>query len=188
MEETGKINAGGWEMLRQGDESAFYNCFHHCYNDLYRLGLFLYKDPELVKESIHLLFIELWKIKDKLPGVINIKEYTLTIFKRILYKQKTCSVNYWSKMEMIDDNDEVNEAAFISSYEEMLINTQEDNISRNRLAVLMEELSDRQRQLIRMRFFEEKTIDEMAQLTELTSRTIYNTLQNALVRLKELMA
>jgi RNA polymerase sigma factor (sigma-70 family) len=185
MPENSEISVKAWKSLRDGDEKGFYTCFHCCYDDLYHLGLFLYKDHELVKESIHLLFIELWKIKEKLPAVTNIKEYTLTIFKRILYKQKTGAVNHWTKIDIIDD--EVLDAQFsLFSYEQILINSQEDSINQNRLALLIDQLSDRQKQLIRLRYLDEKTIAEISADTGLTARTIYNTLQNALLKLKEL--
>ena len=177
---------GKWELLRSADEHDMLGGFRLCYDDLYRLGLFLYKEPELVKESIHLLFIELWKIRDRLQEVNNIKEYTLTIFKRTLYKQKTGSVKHWSKIEMIDSETGNNEL-FTSSYEEMMISTQEDALVRNRLLAVLPQLAERQRELIRMRYFEEKTIDEIAAITSLTPRTIYNTLHNSLARLRELL-
>lgn len=186
MKNSGDTSSTKFALLLSGEETDFYNCFHLCYDDLYRLGIFLYKDVELVKESIHLLFIELWKIKEKLPDVKNIKEYVLTIYKRILYKQKMGLVKHWSKIEMIDTSFAVDEL-YIASYEEMMINTQESNLLRNRLSAVLPQLSVRQKELIRLRYFEEKTIEEIAAITTLTARTIYNTLHNALAKLRELM-
>jgi RNA polymerase sigma-70 factor (ECF subfamily) len=172
--------------LLSGDEHNFSECFHLCYDDLFRLGLFLYKDAELAKESIQLLFIELWKIRNNLYEVKNIKEYVLTIFKRILYKQKMELIKHWSKIEMIDNTSSFDDL-FIASYEEMMVNTQESDILRNRLLGLLPQLADRQLELIRMRYFEEKSIEEIASFTCLTPRTIYNTLNNALAKLRELI-
>jgi RNA polymerase sigma factor (sigma-70 family) len=186
MKNSGDTSSVKFALLLSGEEADFYNCFHVCYDDLYRLGIFLYKDAELVKESIHLLFIELWKIKDKLSGVKNIKEYVLTIYKRILYKQKTGVVKHWSKIEMIDTSIASDEL-YIASYEEMMINAQESNLLRNRLLNALPQLAERQKELIRLRYFEEKSIEEIAVLTALTSRTIYNTLHNALAKLREFM-
>ena len=56
-----------------------------------------------------------------------------------------------------------------------------------RIVTIMDKLSDRQRELIQLRYLEEKCIDEIAALTSLTPRTIYNTLHNALTRLREAM-
>jgi RNA polymerase sigma factor (sigma-70 family) len=186
MKNSGDTPSVKFALLLSGEEADFYTCFHVCYDDLYRLGIFLYKDAELVKESIHLLFIELWKMKHKLPDVKNIKEYVLTIYKRILYKQKMGLVKHWSRIEMIDTCIAPNEL-YIASYEEMMINTQESNLLRNRLLNALPQLAERQKELIRLRYFEEKSIEEIAQITSLTARTIYNTLHNTLVILRELM-
>lgn len=176
-----------WNLLKSGNEQCFYDCFDACYDDLYHLGLFLYKDAELVKESIQLLFIELWKIKDKFEDIRNVKEYVITIYKRILFKQKRIAVKYWTKTEDINDSNNIDED-YSSSYEEMMINAQENSIRRNNLLAVFTQLSERQKELIRMRFFEEKTIEEIASATALTPRTVYNTLHNALTKLKELLA
>ena len=186
MKKNSDIPFNKWELLLSQTETDFYQCFTLCYDDLYRLGLYLYKDAELVKESIQLLFIELWKIKDKLTAVKNIKEYVLTIFKRILYKQKTGSVKHWSQLAMIDSST-VTEEHFTASYEDMLIQHQDTVGLQNKLFQMLSHLADRQMELIRMRYFEEKSIEEIAAITLLTPRTIYNTLHNALAKLRELM-
>lgn len=177
---------GKWELLLTGQEADIFAFFRLCHDDFYRLGVYLYKEPELVKESIHLLYIELWKMKDRFPAITNAREYVFTIFKRIMYKQKTGSVRHWSKIDMID-GPEIHPEMYTSSYEEMMINSQEDTILKNKLQAVLPQLGERQRELIRMRYFEEKSIDEIAALTGLTARTIYNTLHNSLARLRDLL-
>lgn len=186
MSPVNQSGAEKWDLLLSGEEGDMFTFFRVCHDDLYRLGLYLYKEPELVRECIHLLFIELWKIRAKFPDVNNPREYVLTIFKRILYKQKTGAVKHWSKIDMID-GPQPDPAMFTASYEEMMINSQEDKLMRNRLQAVLPQLADRQRELIRMRYFEEKSIDEIASITGLTARTIYNTLHNSLSKLRELL-
>jgi RNA polymerase sigma factor (sigma-70 family) len=179
------IGYNKWELLLSQDEADFYKCFQLCYDDLYRLGLFLYKDKELVKEAIQLLFIELWKIRKKLISIKNIKEYVLTIFRRILYKQKTASVKHWSKIDLPDTINEDDLSTV--SYEEILIASQDSIIIKDNLLKALPQLAGRQLQLIMLRYFDEKSIDEIAVITSLTPRTIYNTLHNALNKLKDIM-
>lgn len=180
------IHSNKWELLPSQDEMDFYKCFQLCYDDLYRLGLFLYKDKELVKEAIQLLFIELWKMREKFAAVKNIKEYVLTIFRRILYKQKTASVKHWSKIDIINPGTGEDDLS-TASYEEILIASQDSIIVKNKLLNALPQLADRQLELIMLRYFDEKSIDEIAAITALTPRTIYNTLHNALNKLKEIM-
>ncbi|MBC7868262.1 MAG: sigma-70 family RNA polymerase sigma factor [Gloeobacteraceae cyanobacterium ES-bin-316] len=186
MNRASNIPFNKWELLLSTSEKDFHQCFNLCYDDLYRLGLYLYKNAELAKECIQLLFIELWKIKDRLADVKNLKEYVLTIFKRILYKQKTGSVKHWSQLVMIDAA-MVGEEHYTESYEDMLVAHQESQSMQNKLLQALPLLAQRQKELIMLRYFQEKSIEEIANITLLTPRTIYNTLHNALARLKEMM-
>ena len=175
-----------WELLLSGHAEDMYESFRLCYDDLYRLGIYLYQDVQPVREAIHLLYIEVWKIRDKLGSVQNIRQYVLTIFKRILYKLKTGAVNHWSKIESYH-SEEVIQNEICSSYEEILVQSQEQSAQRQRLINALPLLGERQRELIRLRFFEEKTIEEIAKITGLTARTVYNTLHNSLGRLREIL-
>ena len=175
-----------WELLLSGNEEDMYESFRLCYDDLYRLGIYLYQDVQLVREAIHLLYIEVWKIREKLSSIQHIRQYVLTIFKRILYKLKTGSVNHWSKIESYHSED-ISRQEICLSYEEILVQSQEQSAQRQRLIDALPLLGERQRELIRLRFFEEKSIEEIARLTGLTARTVYNTLHNSLGRLRELL-
>ena len=179
-----KYTEKNWQLLADGERQGLYKCFDIFYDDLYRFGLVLYKNPELVKECINNLFIELWKIKHKLSEVNNIQQYVLTIFKRILYKTY---LKYNSEMqfELLEEN--ILEAGLIQqSYESILIASQQDEHLKKRLQKALNQLSPRQKEIIRMRYFEHLSIDEIAEKTGLTERTIYNTIYNSIKVLKEI--
>lgn len=169
-----------WHLLAGGDREGLYECFDLFYDDLFRLGVSLYRDVDLVQGCINELFLELWKIRDRLKDVQNIQQYVITIFKRILYKAtngtKVVEFDEASHMEITQ-----------SSYEEMLIATQTDEGIKAKLQVAMKQLSGRQMQLVQMRYYEGRGFKEMAEATGLTERTIYNTLHNALQVLRKEM-
>lgn len=182
------MNAGSlipenkWALLQSGSEPDFYAFYRQCYQDFYRFGLYLYHNPVLVNEGIHLLFIELWEMRDKFSTVNHPREYIFTIYRRILYKLKTGAQKHWSKLETMADVEPIT-----VSYEELLITAQEDERKQILLRQILPQLPARQLELIRLRYLEEKSIEEMVQLTNLSPRTIYNTLHNALGRLRELL-
>lgn len=173
-----------WQLLAEGERQGLYECFNIFYEDLYKLGLSLYKDPELVKESIHDLFLELWKIRQKLVTVNNVQQYVITIFKRVLYKAK--KGQGYAIYEI--DGPEAGEDLLLAtevSYEEVLIASQQNAAIQERLHIALSELSERQKQLIRLKYFEKLTFREIADKTSLTERTIYNTLHNAMQLLRK---
>jgi RNA polymerase sigma factor (sigma-70 family) len=173
-----------WQLLAEGDKQGLYECFDIFYDDLYRFGLSMYKNPELVKEGINNLFIELWKIKEKLSGVNNVQQYVLTTYKRVLYKTYT---NYNSKIQFEEISRDTIESSYAEqSYETILIASQQDEHLKRRLQQALSQLSPRQMEIVRMRYFDQNNFSEIAAITGLTERTVYNTLHNAMKVLKEI--
>lgn len=172
-----------WGLLVQGDQQGLYACFDIFYDDLYRFGVCMYKNPELVKESINNLFIELWKIQDKLSAVQNVQQYVLTIYKRILYKtyQQYSRDTYTTTLEEA----EIEAGAAEQPYENILIASQQDEITKKRLQKALNQLTPRQIEIVQMRYFDQISFCEISERTGLTERTIYNTLHNAIKVLRD---
>ncbi|HTE00542.1 MAG TPA: sigma-70 family RNA polymerase sigma factor [Mucilaginibacter sp.] len=173
-----------WALLAEGGEQGLYNCFDIFYDDLYRFGLSMYKNPELVKEGINNLFIELWRVQHKLADVQNVQQYVLTIYKRILYK--TYQLYTRNTLTSTLDEDTITAAATEQPYENILIASQHDEITKKRLQKALNQLSPRQIEIVQMRYFDEISFSEIAERTGLTERTIYNTLHNAIKVLRDI--
>ncbi|MFC0513752.1 RNA polymerase sigma factor [Mucilaginibacter angelicae] len=174
-----------WALLAEGEKQGLYACFNLFYDDLYRFGLSLYKNPELVKEGIHNLFLELWRIKHKLADVQNVQQYTLTIYKRILYKTYLQLSEETQTANLIDipaDNIPVE-----PSYESILIASQHDEHMKKRLQKALNQLSPRQKEIIRLRYFDAVSFKDISGQTGLSERTVYNTLHNAIKALRDLI-
>jgi RNA polymerase sigma-70 factor (ECF subfamily) len=169
-----------WQLLAGGDRQGLYECFDLFYDDLFRLGVSLYRDVDLVQGCINDLFLELWKIREKLSGVRNIQQYVITIFKRILYKSS-------SGRKDLPFDEAAHTGLTQSSYEEILIGIQTDEGMKARLQLALKQLSGRQLQLVQLRYFEGRGFKEIAEATGLTERTVYNTLHNALQVLRKEM-
>lgn len=172
-----------WNLLVEGDRQGLYECFNIFYDDLYRFGLSMYKNHDLIKDSIQNLFIELWEMKDKLSEVKNIKQYIFAIFKRIIYKTnkdfENKSIDLESLLEDIN-----NETLVQDSYEAVLVASQDNDDKQKWLQLALDSLAPRQKEIIRLRYFEKKSFIEIANITLLTERTIYNTLHNAIKLLR----
>lgn len=173
-----------WKLLVEGEKQGLYTYFNLFYDDLYRFGLSLYRDPELIKESIQNLFIELWAIRDKLADVGNIQQYVFTIYKRIIYKthQKSFSNDPDRKLPLEEVEEEM---LSVKSYESILIASQEDEYLKKRLKYALAKLTPRQKEIILMRYFECLSFKDIAHKTLLTERTGYNTLHSAISALRE---
>ncbi|SFW36851.1 Sigma-70, region 4 [Sinomicrobium oceani] len=168
-----------WDLFFTGGEETLYSCFYLFYNDLYRLGLFWFKDADIAKESIHNLFIELHKKWNCSQDIYNKKQYVITVLRRVghkTYYRNYTPGNMTKKAVDMSNVDSLKEL----SYEDLLIASQAEDQRKKQLFDVMHKLTRRQQQMIYLRFFEGLSCTEIARITALSERTIYNTLHNAI--------
>lgn len=177
------VNEKDWDLFFQGDRNGLYACFHLFYDDFYRLGLYWYGNPDFIKECIHNLFLELWKGWTKTGEIRNKKQYVITVFRRVCNRTH----QEWSPIALTDNVNRANDVDSLHElpYEELLIASQTLDSRKQQLHHALQKLTNRQREIIRLRFFEGRSFQEIAETTSLTERTVYNTLHNAIKALRK---
>lgn len=169
-----------WVSIKKNDEQALYQLYYSLYDRLFRHGVRICPDIELVKDSINMLFTEIWEKRTMLPELDNVSGYIFIWYKRKLYKQLR-----ENKATRFED-----EATILSleleekSYEETLISIENNELIKEKIRKALDSLTDRQRELIQLRFYEDMSFEEMATKTNTSIRTIYNTIHSAINRLK----
>ena len=63
------------KALRKDDEKALSHLFESQYNRLFRIGLKLGADTEVVKESIQAIFKDLWQYRHSLADIQSFEAY-----------------------------------------------------------------------------------------------------------------
>jgi RNA polymerase sigma-70 factor (ECF subfamily) len=171
-----------WISVLEGDKEAFLIFYRGNYQILFSYGYRLCGNKELTKDCIQELFLELWKSRRIVnPEVKSGISYLMTWLRRIITRQlKTTAkqLNY-----KINPDDAVNEPA----YEELLINQQNDENRKIQLQGALLQLTPTQLNIIRQRFFEKKSFQEIAEETGLAKQTVYNVVYKALIILKQAM-
>jgi RNA polymerase sigma-70 factor (ECF subfamily) len=163
------------KRLQQGDHKSLFTLMTLYYNDLYRYGIKFTADRDLTKDLIGQFFLHVWDHRLQFAGVQNVKGYLITSFRHFL-------LNYHRKISRQLELPETELVEF--PYEEYLIASQENEVLRKTLQQAIESLSDRQRELIQMRYYELLSTDEISERTGLSLRTIYNKLHEALKKLR----
>jgi RNA polymerase sigma factor (sigma-70 family) len=168
-----------WKSLRAGEIEAFKEMYKAYYQFLFARGYRASGNKELAKDCIHELFLEIWNNHRNLPEVYHIGYYLKTILHRKLAReiQKNNSYSFDEYREK-----EVND--FQSSYEDLLVQLQSKEEMNEKIRRAILNLSPRQLEIVRMKFFEDKTYDEIAAITAATPRTIYNQMYKALQTLR----
>jgi len=172
-----------WEQMRLGDKQALFELYNSMYFHLIRFGLKINADDELVKDCVNQVFLNLWDKRARLVPVDNVKSYLMTSLKRCMLDQ----LAYLDKMSVAVTNMTAGAVQNELSYEEIIIQLQDNDEMRNKLRLAIAKLTPRQMELIQLRFFEGLSYEQIAEKTSQTVKTAYNTIYDAIKTLRKLL-
>lgn len=172
-----------WKQIREGNKQALFDLYNNTYFHLVRFGLKITANDELVKDCVTQLFLQLWDKHARLNEVQQVRAYLFTSLKRMLidkliyYSKTDEAINKLKDKELIEE----------LPYEEIIIRVQHDEELRGKLHKAIEQLTPKQKELIRLMFFEGLTYEQVAATTEQSIKTAYNTIYNAIKILRKVL-
>ena len=169
-----------WKGLMQSDREKFLSLYKKYYHSLLFIGMKEIKDAQLVKDTIQQLFLYLWEKRETINEAKNVKSYLIMSFLRKLtvdWKKSGIAGNLQVVSNNYSDDIQYNP-------EEKLIKKDEQNLLFKILMRHINELPNRQKELIVLKFYEGLTYEEIVQRTGLSHRTVYNKIHEALKKLK----
>jgi len=165
-----------WAQFKEGDKDAMGKIFQFYYKELFFYGLKIIPVPELVKDVIQEIFVRLWENKDHIGQVTKVKSYLLVAIRNELI--------HTSKKNRISRVDEINVEPFTITIEDFLINEEDSKLLNERLVVSLNKLSERQREVIVLRFYHNLTFDELGEVLEMNIQSVRNLLFRALEKVR----
>lgn len=172
-----------WKEMKEGNKNAFLSIYRQNYKYLFSYGFSLCTDKELTKDCIHEMFLELWNKRSSSGfDVLNVRSYLFTWLRRKISRAQLLA----KKEKSLEEYSYVNDN-FENSYEDLLIAFQETEEKKEKLRRGLKNLTKKQLEIIRLKFFENLSYDEISEKTSLTTRTVYNTIYQAISRLREFM-
>jgi len=170
------ITEDAWTLLRNGDENALLSLYNHHYLGLINFGIKVTGDRAFANDCITQLLIELWDKRANLPPVKNVRGYLLTSLKHKIFfeiKSKQIRDSKLNTLQAFQNGKEL-------PYEELLIQLQTNEGLKKKLNKAFAKLTSRQKQLLRMKFFDDVDYDEIARHCNITRRTAYNIIHDSL--------
>jgi len=164
-----------WKAIRKDDKDAFTEMYKTYYQFLFSYGIRISGHKDLTKDTIHELFLEIWNRRKELPEVQHIGYYLKTILKRKINKEIP---KEQARRQDHREESHLNRVEY--SYEELLIQSQSKEEMQEKVRTAIRSLSKKQLEVIRMKFFDNKSYAEIASLTATTPRTIYNQVYESL--------
>lgn len=170
-----------WNKFKRGDFDSLGLLFEIHYKELFYYGIKIVDLPELVKDTIQDLFADVWERRDKIALINNFKAYLLISLRRELIRRIT-------KIRKESQSEEVSTLQFSFSAEEFLIHSEETQSHSRLLAGSLSSLTERQREVILLRFFHNLEFTEISQVLEMNVQSVRNLLFRSLDKIRKDLA
>jgi RNA polymerase sigma factor (sigma-70 family) len=169
-----------WVHLRQDDERAFEALMLMHYKPLFRYGTRLNPDEELIRDCIQEVFTSVWERRRSLPVIQSGRFYLLkALRKRLLYELRKTQRE--SPLDWTPDYHFWAEYAIDTS----LIAGEEAHQQSQKLEMLLNALPPRQKEVIHLRFFQNLSHEEIAEMMQMNRQSVYNLLHETLRKLRK---
>ncbi|WP_339922315.1 sigma-70 family RNA polymerase sigma factor [uncultured Cyclobacterium sp.] len=177
--QNGYDDTGLWKQFKTGNEVAFSAIYKRYIVALYNYGEIITPDKELIEDSIHDLFVELWKKRQSIAQVESVKYYLFKGLKRKIVKNLEKKRKLPLK-EAFEDHD----FEIVLSHEFGLIAGEITAMQKESILKAINQLSRRQKEVIVLRFYEGMAFSEIAKLLEISQKSTYTLVYRALASMK----
>ncbi|GAB2796198.1 hypothetical protein GCM10027275_46860 [Rhabdobacter roseus] len=168
-----------WHRLRQGDEGAFTELAEHHYRKLLNYGRKFSANQPLLEDALQELLVNLWLRREHLGDPPSVRLYLLKAYRHQLFK--AIKQDPFRSSDDLSASDEPLEF----SIEDTFIRNEKNQDLQERLYHLINELPERQKEMIYLRFYQGLSVEEIAQLLDLKPQSVSNALQRALANLRD---
>lgn len=173
-----------WEKFKTGDKIATSHIYYSNIRVLYRYGKKFTTDDELVKDTIQELFFDLIRTRENLGKTDNIRFYLVKSFRRrilLALQKKTHSLEPDKSIDPLP-------LLIIYSYEEELINKENQSRREELIQKGLDSLSPKQREILFYRFTCDFEYDQICDIMEIQYDSARKMVYRALKSLKEYLS
>lgn len=166
-----------WHSLKNGDRDALGELFSAYHPLLLKYGSKICADRSLLEDCIQDLFAEIWQSKSK-PDIQSVQAYLLKALKYKIYKKQRLPFTKPFSEEQPD------EMLFEVSHDNFMIEQQEDHNKKQRIINALQGLSNRQREIIYLKIYQELNYEEISEIMNINYQVARNLMSQAIKALK----
>jgi RNA polymerase sigma factor (sigma-70 family) len=178
------LDASLWNDFLAGNKQVFERIFLAHYDDLFRYGMRLTGDEEVVKDCIQNLFQRLWQRRKALATIQEIKPYLFAALRhhitdelRAQKRRSALQSGYPGEVEMTVQH----------SPEDFLIAQQLTSEQQSLLLAALSQLSNRHREALYLKFFDGFAYDRIAEIMSLNQQSVRNLVHQAIKRMRQVL-
>ena len=169
-----------WQLYREGDKQAFGRLAERYYRTLKHYGLKFMVDDVIVEDCIQELFLQLWQNRLQIHETESVKHYLLKALRHhiLQYLRNRKRLN----QEEIDWDNSVAEEM---DSETLLIQQESLTLLTSTIQAQLASLPAREREALYLRFYENLSVPQIAEVMNVNRQSVSNFLQKALNKLRK---
>jgi RNA polymerase sigma-70 factor (ECF subfamily) len=170
-----------WIRIREGNHEALEELYKRVFKMLYQYGLKISHNTTLVEDSIHDLFLDLWRYRENLFATTSVRFYLFSSLKRRIVRnnktdERALLFDIQHKQSILENS--LNQEEIIIEYERY-----DEQI--NRLRKHLQNLPPRQYEALLLKFYNEFSYQEIASILEVNEQSARNLVQRGLDLLRK---
>lgn len=170
-----------WANIEIGNKEAYSEAYIFYYKKLYNYGKKITDDIAMIEDSINEVFIMIWKNRETLHNISSPQAYIFSSFRNNIFKKiKSAKLIHFSK---VDDQTEVQFAI-----DSIIVQKETNVVLKAKIESALQQLTDRQREAIFLRFYEGLSYAEIAGVMNISIKATYKIMARALTELKEIFS
>ena len=166
-----------WSQFKGGSQEAYSVLYQQYFFYLLDYGKKISPDRELVKDAIQDLFIELWNRRTHLSDTSSIRFYLSGALKFKLYRTLDQTPVFFSAAHAVEVDPPWEE----EQVQEEISQARQKKVHQ----ALLQLLTKRQQEVIRLKFYQELDNDEIAANLQISKASVYNTVSKAMKVLRK---
>lgn len=160
-----------------------YNELYEKYaKEMYAYGMAFSFGKETVLDAIHDVFLHIIEHGSNIDMQYNVKFYLLVSLRNRLFTMKRKELC----VQSIDDTGDSNFSILVSGMEDVVEDDEERNEIISRIEMILNNLTDRQREAIYLRYMQELSYEEIAELLKISPKAARKLTYRAISQMKEL--
>lgn len=168
-----------WEAVLQEDTRAYAHIHSHLHPVLFRYALAMLGDESLAEDAVQEVFIRVWYRKKETGSLRNVRAFFFIALRRQALNQ----LRGIRPMQILPGE----EPDIEFSPEDIIIAAEQQTEQQLKLSQYLNQLPKRQKEVIYLRFYEELSYPEIAEIMKVNYQSVINLAHKAIAQLRNLM-
>lgn len=173
-----------WRRFVAGDESAFAELYDHYFSPLYYYGYKIVPDDALIEDCLHDFFLYLYNSRQNFAPVQSLDAYLYRSFRRLVLRHVEKAQKAYERQYLYARLHEDADAGV----EHLWVAAERQIEAKTLLTQNIAALPPRQKEILHLKYFDNFSYDEIAEITQLSYQTVVNHLNKAINKLRKAYA